>query len=131
MAGLSVADQVVGEGDGHVGIVVRLSAPSATPVAVAYETQNVGNALSSYDFQGVSGTLSFAAGETAKTVRVNLLQVATYDSGELEHFRFNLSSPINATLATSSAMISIVDNDTIVATPGLFVRDVIVDEKAG
>jgi hypothetical protein len=90
-----------------------------------------GNSLSNNDFQGISGTLSFAAGETAKTVRVNLLQVATYDSGELEHFRFNLSSPINATLATSSAMISIVDNDTIVATPGLFVRDVIVDEKAG
>ncbi len=111
--------------------MVRLSAPSATPVAVACETQNVGNALGNDDVQGVSGTLSFAAGETARTVRVNLLQVATYDSGELEHFRFSLGSPTHATLAESPAMIAIVDNDTIVATPGLFVRDVIVDEKAG
>ena len=130
---ISVADLVVGEGDGFAYVTVTLSAPSASAVSVAYTTANA-TAAAGYDYTAVSGTLNFAAGETTKTVAVELLQSASYDSGALEHFRFNLSSPTNATLAKASAMVSIVDNDTALAVgaqPTLFVRDVVVDEKAG
>ncbi len=130
---LSVADMVVGEGDGYIDVVVSLSAPSASNVSVAYATA-AATAAANYDFTGASGTLNFAAGETTKTVRIELEGSASYDSGMLEHFRFNLSAPTNATLAKASAMVSIVDNDTALAVgeqPGLFVRDVVVDEKAG
>ena len=34
-------------------------------------------------------------------------------------------------VADASAMVSIVDDDTSAVLPGLFVRDVVVDEKAG
>ena len=42
-----------------------------------------------------------------------------------------LSSPVNGTIGRASGRISIVDNDTVVATPKLFVRDAVVDEKDG
>ncbi|MBK6864474.1 MAG: hypothetical protein IPG91_13485 [Ideonella sp.] len=64
-------------------------------------------------------------------MRIQIDGSASYDYGTLEHFRFNLSAPVNATLAKASGMISIVDNDTVAASPELFVRDVVIDEKAG
>ena len=132
---LSVADRIVGEGDGYVDVVVTLSAPSKSNVSVGYATQDVAPAYDNgYDYFAAAGTLNFAAGETTKTVRVHLAESASYDSGAMEHFRFNLSSPTNATLAKASATITIVDNDTALAVgeqPGLYVRDVVVDEKAG
>ena len=42
-----------------------------------------------------------------------------------------LSTPANATIARASARIGIVDADTEVDTPALFVRDAVVDEKDG
>jgi chitinase len=48
-----------------------------------------------------------------------------------EFFRFDLRSPTNAVLGNASAWVGIVDDDTVVDTPQLFVRDAVVDEKAG
>ena len=102
---LSVADKVVGEGDGYVDVVVGLNAPSTSSVSVAYATADVGSGYKSYDYQAVTGTLNFAAGETTKTVRVQLEGSNSYDYGTLEHFRFNLSAPTNATLAKASEVL--------------------------
>src|SRR5439155_16806145 len=41
-----------------------------------------------------------------------------------------LSTPVNASIATANASVSLVDNDPTVDTPALFVRDAVVDEKA-
>jgi len=94
---------------------------------VNYATAN--GTANGFDLTGVSGTLNFAVGETTKVVRVELLNDGTAEN--LEHFRFNLNTPVNATLAKATAMVSIVDNDQVVDTPNLFVRDVVVDEQAG
>lgn len=135
---LSVADRVVGEGDGYIDMVVRLSAASDTLVSVDYRTLNVtafGNA--SNDFIAVSGTLNFAAGETTKTVRIELTDrpnTNAFEAGEIEHFVFRLDSPSgNASLGQSDAMVSIIDNDNPVPSgdPQLFVRGGVVDEKSG
>src|SRR5207245_11230662 len=67
------ADVIVGEGDGHVDLVVSLSAPGLSPVSVNYATANssAGAGFScNADYIGVSGTLNFAVGETTKVVRV-------------------------------------------------------------
>ncbi len=133
MPAFYVDDIVVSEGDGFVDIVVRLDAPAEGPLTVNYSTAN-GTADASWDYTAVSGTLNFAAGEQFATVRVNLLQSATYDTGLLEHFRFNLSGATGgATIGKASAMVTIIDNDNAVPVglPSLYVRDVVVDEKAG
>src|SRR2546422_6716484 len=49
----------------------------------------------------------------------------------VESFTLNLTSTTGGTLAKAIGPVSIVDNDTIVVSPRLFVRDVTVDEKAG
>ncbi len=48
-----------------------------------------------------------------------------------EAFTFKLDTEHNGVISRASGRISIVDNDTIVATPKLFVRDAVVDEKDG
>jgi hypothetical protein len=70
------------------------------------------------------------SGETTKVVRDRSCR-STQGVEGLEYFRFNLSSPTNAVIGQRSAMVSIVDDDTVVDTPHVFVRDVVVDEKAG
>src|SRR5262249_17022863 len=51
---------------------VTLSAASASPVAVSNATVN-GTAIAGSDFVSTSGTLTFAPGETAKTILVRTL----------------------------------------------------------
>jgi Ca2+-binding RTX toxin-like protein len=126
---ISVSDAVVSESDGWVDIVVSLSAPGQNAVSVAYTTADVSAGDGGFDYFGVSGTINFAVGETTKVVRVSLAEFQGVEG--LESFRFNLSGAINATIAQASASVQIVDDDTIVATPGLIVRDVVVDEQAG
>ena len=82
-----------------------------------------------YDFT-VRGTLTFAPGETTKVVRIELDDDANAEGFETFILRSSVARPTR-TIARPVAQISIVDDDTVVDTPKLFVRDVVVDEKAG
>ena len=69
---LSITDVSVTEGDAgtsaNVLFTVKLSAPSAKPVSVAYATAN-GTAVAPDDYSAITGaTLSFAPGETTKSI---------------------------------------------------------------
>jgi Ca2+-binding RTX toxin-like protein len=125
---ISVSDMIVGEGDGYVDIVVSLSAPGQNPVSVNFATGNTTAAYGS-DYDYTNGTLNFAVGETTKVVRVQLLDDGVAEA--LQSFSLNLSSASNAVIADTSALIGILDDDSVVDVPRLFVRDAIVDEKAG
>ncbi|MCW5662668.1 MAG: hypothetical protein KIT35_02435 [Piscinibacter sp.] len=125
---LSVSDMIVGEADGYVDVVVSLSAPGQNPVTVNYQNFN-DTAANSSDYQARSGTLTFAPGETTKVIRIEL-----DDGGVAEQFQsfyFSLSGATNATIANANALIGIVDSDTVVETPKVFVSDAVVDEKSG
>ena len=125
---ITATDLVVGEGDGYADVVVSLNSPSASTVTVAYST-NSGTASSYSDFEPTSGTLNFAPGETTKVVRLTLDENNTVEW--TESFYLGLRSPVNAVLNNPDATITIVDNDTVLAAPSLYVQDVVVDEKAG
>jgi Ca2+-binding RTX toxin-like protein len=127
MVTIKIADMVVGEGDSYVDMVVSLSGPSASTVSVNYTTAE--GTARYLDYGGISGALTFAAGETTKVVRVEVYQDS--DDEGYERFWFNLNTPVNAKLAQTSAMVSIIDDEAVVETPQLFVDDVVVDEKAG
>ena len=70
--GLSVADATVQEGGGDLEFAVTLSRPPGSGVSVDYATSN-GTATAGSDYTPTSGTLTFAAGETEKTVSVPVL----------------------------------------------------------
>src|SRR5262249_30054162 len=111
---ISESSRVVGEGDGYVDEVVSLSAPGQSQVTVDYTT---GDAWASRfgDYVAVSGTLTFAPGETTKLVRVELGDDGGVEN--MESFSVGLSNAVNAAIATGFARLSLVDNDSVVGTP--------------
>jgi chitinase len=105
-------DVAVGEGDGFVDLVVHLSAPGQNPVSVDYTTQNVtagANVVCNGDYVAVTGTLNFAPGETTKVVRVQILDCPDVEPAET--FDFILSGAVGGTVARSTTVITIGDND--------------------
>lgn len=111
---LTIADTETIEGDGGLGTVafpVTLSGRSAFPVTVGFATTN-GTAAGPGDFVATSGTLSFPAGETQRSVEVSIVR-DLQDEGD-EAFEVALSSPSNATLGDASAAGLIRDDDTTV-----------------
>ena len=104
---VSVADARVQEGAGaELAFAVTLSASSSSPVTVDYRTLD-GTARAGEDYVAAAGTLSFAAGETAQTVRVAVLDDA-HDEGE-ERLRLLLTNPVGATKGDEAA-IGVIEN---------------------
>ena len=92
-------------------------ADTAATGTIEYATSG-GTATSGTDFTAQSGTLTFAANETSKTV-----SVATTDDSvdeEDETFTLTLSSPANATLGDATATGTIDDNDNAAALTASF-----------
>ena len=104
---LSVGDVTVTEG-GVANVVVTLSAAASGPVTVNYATAP-GTAVAA-DFTAASGTLTFTAGETTKTVAVTTINDTLVELTEA--FNFNLTAPTGATIADAQGVITITDNDT-------------------
>ena len=87
---LSVADARVEEAANAVlDFAVSLSRAATETVTVNYATSD-GTATAGSDYTEASGTLTFAAGETAKTVSVTVLD-DSHDEGE-ETLRLTLSN---------------------------------------
>ena len=112
---LDVFDEKVMEGD-EFQFKVLLSTTSSRPVTVQYSTADgvdrwwlAVNAKSGRDFTAASGTLTFAPGETRKTVRVTTTSDSVYEWDE--RFEMRLSSPTNAWLGASTATGTITDDD--------------------
>jgi subtilisin family serine protease/subtilisin-like proprotein convertase family protein len=111
---ISISDVTVTEGDaGSVAAVfdVTLSAPSPATVTVSYLTSG-GTASSGADFTPASGTLTFTPGSTNQTITVDVLGDMLDESAET--FFVYLYSPVNATLADSQGLGTIVDDDGFV-----------------
>jgi YVTN family beta-propeller protein len=108
---LSVNDVIITEGDsGTTSAVftVTLSAAHCETVTVNYATAD-GTATAGSDYQSTSGTLTFNAGETQKTINV-MVNGDILDEAD-ETFLVNLSSPTNATIADGQGIGTISDND--------------------
>ncbi len=108
-ASLSVADATAEEG-ARLEFRVTLSRAADRRVSVSYHTED-GIATAGSDYEAVSGTLIFAAGETAKTVTVATLDDVVDDDGETLTLR--LSSYSGAYLEDSEATGTIHNNDPL------------------
>ena len=127
--GLAVADAQVQEAaNATLAFAVTLSrAPSGT-VTVDYATSD-GTATAGADYTAASGTLTFTAGETEKTVSVPVLDDA-HDEGS-ETLTLTLSNPSGAYLADGTATGTINNTDHMpqawLARFGRTVADQVVD----
>lgn len=105
---ISASDIVVSEGDGYGEFVVQLSAPCSNAVSVKYSFSS-GLASQFSDFNYASGTLTFIPGTTTQTIRFELDQYSEAES--TENFNLVLSSPVNGTLAKTTYVATIIDDD--------------------
>ena len=95
-------------GIAHLNVV--LSNPSSETVTVAYAATGGSAQGGGVDYLLTPGTLTFAPGETTKTIAVSLVNDQVLDPNET--VMVTLSDPQNATLgATATESLTITDND--------------------
>ena len=108
---LSVSDAEVREGPGAtLDFAVTLDRASDAPISVLAQTAD-GTATAGADYDAVSRTVTFAAGETVKTVEVPVLDDA-HDEGE-ETMTLVLSNAEGALIDDGEGTGTIVNNDAI------------------
>ena len=118
----SIDDAFVNESSGSATFTVTRSGNTALLSSVDFATAD-STATAGSDYAAATGTLSFTAGETTKTISVSV----TPDSNvEADEFYFvNLSNASEATIADSQGL------GTITTAPELTIGDVTVAENAG
>ena len=95
--GFTVDSDSVNELDGTISIVVARTGVTNTTVSASFTTTN-GTAISGTDYTATNGVVSFAPGETNKTITVSVTFDADLESSEI--FRIRLVSLTNSASAT-------------------------------
>jgi hypothetical protein len=110
---LSSADVTVVEG--HSGftlalLTVTLANETAIPASVNYATANGSAKVGNADYVAASGTLTFAPGETSKTIELSIGGDTTAESSEA--FSVKFSGLVDAEMVNSTVQVTIVDDDS-------------------
>lgn len=105
-------------GTSSMWFTVSLSAPAAVPVTVSYSTADGTATLANQDYVAASGVVTFAPGETSKTVAVTVTGDTATEADET--MSLVLSNPTNARIrvATATGMIRNDDNGPPPPQPG-------------
>ncbi len=86
---------------------VRLNAPFPTTVSVNFATAN-GTAIAGSDYTAATGTITFAPGQTSRTILIQTLDDTTIEGNET--FFVNLTNPVGV-IVDGQGVGTIVDND--------------------
>jgi hypothetical protein len=126
---LSIDDVTVTEGEGGPTtaaiFTATLSASSSENVTVEFATSD-DSATAGEDYVTNSGTLTFPAGITTRTITIEVNDDSSEEPNE--YFHVNLSNPTNATIADDRGVGTILDDDAPPPTPQITMDDVSVDE---
>ncbi len=120
---LTVSSPSVTEGDAGSSSLtysLTLDRPATEPVTVNFQTQGTGTATAGSDFTPASGAVTFAVGETSKTVNVSVTGDTTFEANETVNVNFTgnlLRNPVTGT--------GTINNDDV--NPATFVRTLTVD----
>ncbi|MDQ6808019.1 MAG: hypothetical protein M3Z64_01115 [Verrucomicrobiota bacterium] len=108
--GFSARSYDVDEGAGAVSLTVTRSGGLGFIATVNYETKD-GTALAGRNYVAASGTLTFAPGETSKTINVSIIDEGNVDS--TLNFTVTLTDPNGTGFVggQSTATVNILDND--------------------
>jgi hypothetical protein len=122
---LSIDDVKVVEDEGDVEafFTVTLSAPSASPVSVHYETQDGTATAADDDYAPTSGILTIPTNMLTGTITVTVIGDATFEGDET--YTVDLSNPIGASIDDGQGLGTISNNDP---TPAISIGNVTVNE---
>src|SRR5207249_1731171 len=107
----------------NVVFTVSLSIPSSQTITVNYATADGTALVSDNDYQSASGTITFVPGQMTATITVLVNGDTKFEPDET--FFVNLSAAVNANLAGSQGLGTIVNNDP---QPAITINDVSVIE---
>jgi hypothetical protein len=112
---LRVDDVDVSEASSYALMLLRLDAPSVSPITVNYFTSNVtASSSQSTDYIALNSSVTFAPGQTVHVVKVPITNDTTPEAQEA--FNLNLSVPTASstlvTLSRSQVPVVIVDDDS-------------------
>lgn len=138
----SVNDVTVNEAAGTLTFTVTKTGDTVLDASVAYATaNNTATSGAGNDYTAASGTLTFLAGDTSKTVTISINDDNVFELSEA--FNLNLSAATNATIGDNQGVGTIKDDGTGDAAhggsgsgtdddrPSFSVNDVTVNEAAG
>ena len=120
---LSIEDTTVDEGD-EAEFVVKLSKVSDETVTVDYRSVG-GTAVEGTDYTAKTDTLTFAAGDTEKTIGIQTTQDELDEPNE--EFSLTLSNPDRAALSRGTGTGTITDDDN----PTLSIADAATVDEGG
>ncbi len=127
---ISIADVSVTEGDsGTVNAAFTVSLSSATTETVTVNFTTAGNTatVADNDYSAASGTLTFNPNSTSQLITIAVQGDTRVEPNET--FFVNLSDPSNATLADSSAVGTIINDDVAAPViPSISIADISVTE---
>ena len=104
-----VSRQEGDSGSQNLVFTLTLSAPSALPVTVQFQTAN-SSAVAPSDYQALAlSTLTFAPGATTQLITVAVVGDEAVEGDEI--FTVNLTSAVNATIGDTQGVGTIYDND--------------------
>ncbi len=114
LAAIDVSSASMDEGDSgsqQLVFTITLDKSANDDVGVDFSTTD-GSASAGSDYQSASGTVTIPKGSLSSTVEVTIL--GDTDVEQDETFTLTLSNPVNATLGTTEATGSIVNDDVLV-----------------
>jgi len=127
---LSIADSSVAEslaGTALATLTVSLDRAATTPVTVGYATGG-GTATAGSDYTAATGTLTFAPGQTSRTITVPVLADSVAEATET--VLISLSQPVGAEIGDGQGLLSILNTGGVAATPTLSASDISLSEPA-
>jgi hypothetical protein len=119
----SVGNVAILEGNDGIqraAVVVSLSEPHRSRVTVDYRTAN-GTASAGRDFDAVSGKLTFAKGETSKTIQIPVIgdRVPEVD----KTFSVKLSNAKHAKIANRTGVVTIMDDEPRISISDVWTKE--------
>jgi hypothetical protein len=115
---LSIADASAPEKQGSIPVTVTLTPTGAAPVTVQYATADgTGSkgAFAGTDYTAKSGTLTFSPGQSTQTITIAITPYSGVQPNK--SFQLVLSNPVGATLANSTATLTILNDNARVTPP--------------
>ncbi len=109
---------------GTLSITVVRTGGSTGSVSVDYSTAN-GTAIAGQDYTSASGTLTFAGGETIKTIQIPITNDSTTETDETFTVSLNNNSNLEVVGGPSTLVVTLQDRNT---TPVITINSVAVQE---
>ncbi len=107
-ASLSTGDTSGSESSSTVAFTVTKAGTTGRTARVDYATSD-GTAIAGSDYEATSGTLTFAPGETQKTIEVTVLGDSTPEADET--FSIALSGAVDAAIGSATGLATIQNDD--------------------